>query len=168
MCLPSEPPAELSPLQTYMYACTKMLANNTAPGQSHMPCRGCQGADFCREGGPRAGQRARQAHGGLWPFVFLMALSQFIIDFNSAMCHARGKWGFYDPTTARAAGCGRSPKTLAQMTGGREVFHHRQAALWWLGLGTASNRLKSYFAIEKLLHLSWNKSVFHLLCGLLP
>lgn len=74
------------------------------------PAEAARGQAFVGKKGPRGGQRASQTHGGLWPFVFLMALSQFIIDFNSAMCHAGGKRGFYDATTARTAGCGRSPR----------------------------------------------------------
>ena len=70
---------------------------------THVPCtttrcprseprapRPCQGASFGRDRGPRGGQRASRAHGGPRPSVFLMALSPFIIDFNSATRHARG------------------------------------------------------------------------------
>lgn len=77
-----------------MYACTSHSRGkkNMASGQSHMPSGGCQGPSFCREGGPWGGQRASQTHGGLWPSVFLMALSQFIIDFNSAIwSYVRGE-----------------------------------------------------------------------------
>lgn len=77
---------------TYMYACTKTPHKNSLPpGQSPVPCGPARGRNFCWDRGPRGGQRASQTHGGLWPSVFLMALSPVIIDLNSAIRHARGK-----------------------------------------------------------------------------
>lgn len=78
-----------------------------------MPSGGCQGATFSQEGGPCGGQRASQTHGELPPSIFLMALSHFIIDFNSAMCRARGKQGLCDVTPAQTAGRGPIPKQVA-------------------------------------------------------
>lgn len=86
------------------------LSLNVSPlrcmhGQTHLrstlpevraPCPegAARGQAFVEKEGPRGAQRASQTHGGLWPFVFLMALSHFIIDFNSAMCHARENEAF--------------------------------------------------------------------------
>lgn len=67
------------------------LPPSTAPGQWTVPRRACPGASFCHRDIARGGQRAGPAHIGPWPSVFLMALSHFIIDFNSAMPREEGE-----------------------------------------------------------------------------
>lgn len=116
-CVPGQTPLRmLSPHEstashTHVRRHEQAHSGKTQPRvRAPCPAEAARGQAFVGKKGPRGGQRASQTHGGLWPFVFLMALSQFIIDFNSAMCHAGGKRGFYDETTARTAGCGRSPR----------------------------------------------------------
>lgn len=125
-----------SSLLTHTYACTNKLPQVRAP----CPAGAARGQAFVRTEGPRGGQRASQTHGGLWPSVFLIALSHFIIDFNSAMCPAKGKRGLYDPTTARTARCGRGPKTCSNERQGGSCSHepvtHQQADLWSSCTGT--------------------------------
>lgn len=114
-----------------------------------MPSGGCQGATFSQEGGPCGGQRASQTHGELPPSIFLMALSHFIIDFNSAMCRARGKQGLCDVTPAQTAGRGPIPKQVA----GERSYTNGHICCYGK-LGRPSIRLSStsslfYYAIER-------------------